>query len=323
MVYDFFEELKEIIKEKIKCFFSKFKYLIILIVLILLVLSIFKLDKLEPDTIDSQKIYLFGITIENWAQWITIIALPYTAGWAIFQFKKERDTKKQEKAIQIAEEFSKTIVDDLYMINDVYTDSYLLNYMPLKEEQTKLFKYFNVDEIRRIYKDDNSVTVYKSARNNLKQQIDNLYHIKLYQNFVSYSDKDYTDLINKALKGTLSKEELDKIDSVIMNIPNVPYHFAQLKSKTLNKLEYICMDISSKAADSNYIYQSLHQIFLRTIRTLYMDISIVNTNSTDKFYTNIIHVYNSWKNKYLKEQKLEERKIKKSNEKINPKTKTV
>ena len=54
-----------------------------------------------------------------------------------------------------------------------------------------------------------------------------------------------------------------------------------------------------------------------------MEISIINKNSTDKFYTNIINVYNTWRNKYVKELKIEERRIKKANEKINPKTKTV
>ena len=101
------------------------------------------------------------------------------------------------------------------------------------------------------------------------------------------------------------------------------YIFFDLEAATLNKLEYICMNISSRAADSNYIYQSLHQIFLRTIRNLYMEISIINTNACDKFYTNIIHVYNMWRNKYLHEYRVENYRIKKVNDKLNPKNKTV
>ena len=323
MVHDFFEELKSLIKEKIKCFFSKCKYALIIISFILLVFSILLLEQKEPDTIENQQIYFLGISIENWVQWITLITIPYTAIWAVYQFKKQRDAKRQEKATQIADEFSKTLVDDLYMLEYVFTDSLLLEYIPLKESQTRLFKYFNTSEARRILKSEDCVTIYKSIRKDLSTQLDNIYHIKLFREYTNCSEKKYKLLIEKAKKGNLTSEELKEIDDVIKNITDMPYHFFQLEAQTLNKLEFICMDISCKAADSNYIYQSLHQVFLRTIRTLYMEISIINKNSTDKFYTNIINVYNTWRNKYVKELKIEERRIKKANEKINPKTKTV
>ena len=59
------------------------------------------------------------------------------------------------------------------------------------------------------------------------------------------------------------------------------------------------------------------------MRFLGVQISIANISSTDKYYTNIIHVYNDWRNKYKKNLKLEEKRIKKSNEALNPKIKTV
>ena len=83
------------------------------------------------------------------------------------------------------------------------------------------------------------------------------------------------------------------------------------------------MNISSKAADSDFIYQSVHQIFLRTVRLLYLEISILNVDSTDKFYTNIIDVYNKWMKIYLINKKKENKRIKKSNLDLNPKIKTV
>ena len=94
-----------------------------------------------------------------------------------------------------------------------------------------------------------------------------------------------------------------------------PFHFYDLVSDTLNQLEYICMDISSKATDSEFIYQSLHQNFLRTIRILAVDISVDNCNFSDKYYTNIIHVYNEWTMRYIKDKKKENRKKEKINKK--------
>lgn len=102
MVYDFFEELKDIIKEKIKELFIKIKYILLVVAFILLILCIFMCIKEDPKTIEAQQLKLFGITLENWAQWITIITIPYTTGWAIYQFRKSSIIKKQEKAAEIA-----------------------------------------------------------------------------------------------------------------------------------------------------------------------------------------------------------------------------
>lgn len=79
----------------------------------------------------------------------------------------------------------------------------------------------------------------------------------------------------------------------------------------LNSLEYDCMYIVTKVADDKYIYNSLHQQFLKTIALLYLEISLINVDNKDKYYTNIIHVYNLWKNKYIKSIKRENKILKK------------
>lgn len=323
MVYDFFEELKSIIREWIKGFYSKFKYGLLLISLVLSVLCILLFNKQNPVDVESQQMFLFGITIENWLQWITIVTIPYTAIWAIFQYKKNLASKKQEKSAQIAKEFAKTLVNDLDVLEKVYTKSSLVNFFPFQEEKIDKFKYFNVTEIRNIY-DDKYVSAFRNAKSKYKVQLDNLYHLELYKNNMSYSQNKHIDeLYIKILKNQLEKSDIEELESVFQKSINLPYHFFDLESKILNQLEYICMDISSKVADSNYIYQSLHQMFLRSMRFLGIQISIANINSTDKTYTNIIYVYNEWRAKYKRNLRLEKRRIKKSNEALNPKIKTV
>lgn len=104
----------------------------------------------------------------------------------------------------------------------------------------------------------------------------------------------------------------------------MPFLFDELISDVLNQLEYLCMFLSSQVAGSKYVYQSLHQVFLRTVRALAVEISITNNKSySDKYYTNLISVYNEWKKLYLKDL-LKERTLKDKIEKIlNPKIKTV
>lgn len=75
----------------------------------------------------------------------------------------------------------------------------------------------------------------------------------------------------------------------------------------LNELEHMSMYISTKVADDKYIYNSLHQQFFKSISLLYISISLINTDNKDKYYTNIIHVFNLWKNKYIKSEKKEKK----------------
>lgn len=86
----------------------------------------------------------------------------------------------------------------------------------------------------------------------------------------------------------------------------------------LNTLEYQCMYISTNVADGKYIYNSLHQQFLKAIALLYFEISLINIDNKDKYYTNIINVYNLWKNRYIKSMN-KEIKIKKKQKKLNKK----
>lgn len=87
---------------------------------------------------------------------------------------------------------------------------------------------------------------------------------------------------------------------------------------TLNNLEYMCMYIATNVADEKCIYNSLHQQFLKAIALLYFEISFTNTDNKDKYYTNIIHVYNLWKAKYIKATKKED-KYKKKQKKMKKK----
>ena len=83
----------------------------------------------------------------------------------------------------------------------------------------------------------------------------------------------------------------------------------------------MCMYISTRVADEKYIYNSLHQQFLKAISLLYISISLVNTDNKDKNYTNIITVFNIWKDKYIKLEKKEQKiqlKQKRLKEKSKP-----
>lgn len=145
----------------------------------------------------------------------------------------------------------------------------------------------------------------------------------LYDFFIEFNIKEIIDKIDfcklenfdaKELKTLYSEMDiLNYVQRIEQNDPE--FEIRDTICNTLNTLEYMCMYISSEVADEKYIYNSLHQQFLRTIALLYFEISLANTDNKDKYYTNIIHVYNIWKNKYLDAME-EEKEIENKKEQI-------
>ncbi len=118
---------------------------------------------------------------------------------------------------------------------------------------------------------------------------------------IIYSEEtqnEYKNLLNQRY----SEKEQEKFETF----------FPTLVENTLNRLEAICINISSQAAGSQFIYNSLHQSFLNNVEVLSIKISSSNNNNFDKYYTNIIAVYNMWNKQKQKEIK----KLRKTGKKI-------
>lgn len=152
--------------------------------------------------------------------------------------------------------------------------------------------------------------------NNLKNK--NLLHSEFKRFYLlNHSIEELNDIYIK----DYTEEEARKL--FILDNKNLPFHFTSLISDVLNELEYICMYISSQSAGTYYIYQSLHQIFLRTVKILAATIAYNNKNYTDKFYTNIIHVYVEWQKIRKKDEKKEQKNKSKAFKYLEPKTRRI
>jgi len=74
---------------------------------------------------------------------------------------------------------------------------------------------------------------------------------------------------------------------------------ANLLNATLNNLEFFALHFKHNTADESVIYQSLHQTYLKNIPYLYYFIARHNTDPANKLYTNVIWLFNEWKQKKL------------------------
>ncbi len=294
------------IKQKLKSFFSplitlldnflehKLRYTILLIILSLVVISLVYLiylniheplfslvNVLENNTITDQLILIKGISLDNIYTFLGVVIILITAMWAMFQYDKSRKEKQQEKASLIAKRFSSGLLKDLAIISSVLSDEEFIKKHSLSINMNTL-EDFNLFELSEIFGDQTELII-----------------------------KDYKEVINSSIVQEKYKNFL-KNHYEESEIKEFPSKFTALIENSLNELEYLCMDITSSAADSKYIYQSLHQIFLRTIHILHIYISSLNGDNIDTYYTNIINVYKLW----IQFRKSDEKKLFKTRKKI-------
>lgn len=274
-------------------------------------------------TNDEQNILIFGITLSNWSTWLGILAIASTGVWAFYEYDKSRIASKQQKASEIAKIFSDSLLKKCSTLITVYENTPIDHLLKQIDDINSPFKHFTTDELREITNNDDFPSLYK--KNKEKIDFDYIY-FRVLESRINI-DSEYEEKYNEIDNDEKNQHRYTTNEArelfVLVN-ETFPFHFSNLVDEVLNKLEYICMNISSHAAGSTFIYQSLHQIFFDTVKTLAFEICIRNDGKySDKFYTNIIHVYNEWQKIYQKSIKNEIQKKNQNKRILNPKIKTV
>lgn len=271
---------------------------IIFLVSIFLLLSIMFFnfcDIQNPNEVQSQEIYICKISLSNWGTWITLVGLFFTAIWSMHQYIKSKLSKQQEKASQIATDFADNLIEKMGLISKtLLKNSYIQKVTSIFDNHPECLSQFTTFEIEDILvaeNEDEDVDVFKNFKDILCSED---------------TQKEYQNFLNEKY----SEKEQEKFNS----------KFPVLVESTLNHLEAICITITSQAAGSEFIYDSLHQTFLKTIKILAVLIAANNNNNVDKYFTNIIQVYNMWnkrKNKDIKKLIKTQKKINKMQKRMD------
>lgn len=281
-------------------YFLKFLKIIpiIFLVSIFLLLSIMFFnfcDIQNPNEVQSQEIYICKISLSNWGTWITLVGLFFTAIWSMHQYIKSKLSKQQEKASQIATDFADNLIEKMGLISKtLLKNSYIQKVTSIFDNHPEClsqFTTFEIDDILVAENEDEDVDVFKNFKDILCSED---------------TQKEYQNFLNEKY----SEKEQEKFNS----------KFPVLVESTLNHLEAICITITSQAAGSEFIYDSLHQTFLKTIKILAVLIAANNNNNVDKYFTNIIQVYNMWnkrKNKDIKKLIKTQKKINKMQKRMD------
>lgn len=324
------------LKNNIEHFFDFIKYIwerilcivITLLIIIAIILLLLQFSNIKnPKEIESQQILINNISLDNWVSIITVIGLIITAIWSMYQYTKNKALQQQEKSAQIAKIFSDNLLEKCGIIIHVFKHSKLNNIVEYVSQPANIFQNFTTNELREIFENDDFPNIYKKIKNN--SELDDLYYSYLESKITvenEYLEK-YKDPNSANTRAVIKLHHYTTEEATVLfklNNANLPFHFSDLIDNVLNELEYICMNISSNAANSIYIYQSLHQMFFDTINCLAVEISLRNDGKySDKFYTNIIHVYTNWKKIYNKKLEKENYKKHKNIKMLTPKIEKI
>ena len=179
--------------EYIKEHFVRIIVILIIVAICLYYFTLFPKNNIAIDNvINEQHIIIFGITLENWFTWFSLVGLILTSIWAIYQFDKNIVLKQQEKASEIAKSFSDKLTIKCSIICGVINNSELFHLLELKSKKYNDFKVFNTNEIRSIYNDDNFIEKYKKTKSEC--DLDSIYY-RLLESLIS--DKSFKNLMKE------------------------------------------------------------------------------------------------------------------------------
>lgn len=235
------------------------------------------------------------------------------------QRKQDRDSIILQHSMECANTFQE-IIDDYInfivscLINTDYNSAInQIDYSDIKIFDRKEFDILssNKDSISKYYDlfDSNE---YLDA--NIKS-IANSYLLKHDTNFDDYNKINILNCcdwdLNEQEKQILNSHDYSNsiYQDVLEKWKNISYYKTMLigyfhanVSTLLNKLEAFALHLNTNLADEEILYPSLHQTYLKIVKYLYPHICCLNSkNTADKYYTNIIELYNKWRDRYINE----------------------
>lgn len=232
-------------------------------------------------------------SVEAKTNMLTNVFVSFAAIWAVYEFIRKNRRARAEKSIELVKEFEKDIIP---LINDMSGwFERLTFYKKMKELEMHDGLFFDKEELETIFTPDEIHEYLNFCQTLATGEI----LIKKIPETIKRAKT--TDDNSQPTKQTENNEKEEEF------IP-VKIHPYQL----LNKLEAFSMAFNHKVADESVVYPSLHQLFFSTVKTLYINIAIKNQYDKDKYFTNIIKLFNDWDKRYKKIEK----KNKKMKEKV-------
>ena len=226
---------------------------------------------------------------------VVFAGLTYLLGRKVYS--TSNGLRRKENAVKIAERYVH-IIGKFGYVHDISRE--------LKQDIVK--------KVREFLKDNKCLRFSQSEYEKIFSSTDNPMHVvermlRLRENHilllkVYMRNHEHTIDLRKTIKGLEAKS---KVNPSYTLDPHEEYEIDRAISKyyeavtsVMNEFESICMSFNQNIADEDVVFNSLHQTFRQYVCLLYPVIAYRNNSDADKYYTNIIRMYNRWEIKYQK-----------------------
>lgn len=228
-------------------------------------------------------------TIASIATAISVIIATYQAYEIRKDNKQKNEIIEKENAFKMAELYANEILPLLAAISSFLKDIGHLKYADKIHNYD--IKTFERQELQKYFSDKELIEIIRC----LNKESNISYYVKyLSEGYKTFKFNYYAELIklNDCNKNPIPIDVIKNISA--KDLQNEVWH---MMSQALNKLEYLCMYFNNNLAGNEYVYESLHQTFISYVENLYVVISYRNTDPAQKYFTEIIKLYNTWNQK--------------------------
>lgn len=201
---------------------------------------------------------------------------------AYFSDSRHKESRcRKEAALKLADEYATTILRNITFIQNVlmrYYDNekpFLLNE---KLDEIKIDK-FTSRELTKVKGLERYLCVFENGKYMIPYDI-------IESASISYQ------IAYNIIEPQKDGEKESETDESIIKKANIK--FMLIVSDTLNKLEQFSMAVNHNVAESEMLFPSLHQTYLKFVRFMYPYICMENIDD-ENYYTNVIELYRTWK----------------------------
>lgn len=199
---------------------------------------------------------------------------------------QELEKDRVQRAIELSGYFKDNVICYMNILKHMYDStgiSSILNKIP--DEKIKYFDQFELEQ--------------NISKNDLDKLGKIIYNKDFLDNLVIASE--ITGYWPECKQVILKEENGETVKKIKVQAKSLQYKFTTMVQDILNNLEYFAMAFTHKTADESVIYQSIHATYMSAVKLLYYDISINNPKGESRLFTNVIELYNLWKDRTNKQ----------------------
>jgi hypothetical protein len=205
----------------------------------------------------------------------------------ISKYKNERI----QKAIDLSAYYKDNILDKMAQIAFVYKKSGIHEILQTVEQNR--MEVFDTHELKQLYTENNIDKIKK-----ILDSDDFLSAVAYVNDRLGLNVPGQETIVIDSNSNEISKIKIDKFKTC-------DYFLNEIVIETLNNMEYFSMHFTHNTADDSVVYQSLHSSYIDITRLLYYNIAKKNETGHNKYFTNIIELYNLWVTKSNKQSQKE------------------